>query len=68
MFTGAKEIYAQHFVVSRGIYVARADKGVPRRAIDGEKTEAGFARKRRRATAVAATGGAEAPWRRSPQR
>ena len=47
--------------MNRGIYVARADKGVPRRAIDGEKTEAGFLRKRRRATAVAATGGAHAP-------
>ena len=47
--------------MSRGIYVARADKGVPRRAIDGEKTEAGFLRKRRRATAVAATGGAQTP-------
>ena len=47
--------------MSRGIYVARADKGVPRRAIDGDKTEAGFLRKRRRTTAVAATGGAQAP-------
>ena len=47
--------------MNRGIYVARADEGVPRRAIDGEKTEAGFARKGRRATAVAATGGAQAP-------
>ena len=45
----------------RGVYVARADKGVPRRALDGEKTEAGFLRKRRRATAVAATGGTQAP-------
>jgi len=34
---------------------------VPRQAIDGEKTEARFWRKRRRATAVAATGGAQAP-------
>ena len=47
--------------MNRGIYVARADKGVPRRDIDGEQTEAGFLRKRRRATAVAATGGAQTP-------
>ena len=34
---------------------------MPRRAIDGEKAEARFWRKRRRATAVAATGGVQAP-------
>ena len=34
---------------------------MPRQAIDGVKTEARFWRKRRRATAVAATGGAQAP-------
>ena len=34
---------------------------MPRQAIAGEKTEARFWRKRRRATAVAATGGAQAP-------
>ena len=34
---------------------------MPHQAIDGEKTEARFLWKRRRATAVAATGGAQAP-------
>ena len=47
--------------MNRGIYVARADKGAPHRAIDGGKTEAGLAQKRRRSTAVAAAGGAQAP-------
>ena len=51
----AQEIYAHHFTANRGAHtVRRADRGVPRQTINNRETEAGFLRKRRRATAVAA--------------